>query len=530
MFTGYPRYFPQPAIQKLCAHFIKKLGRESESCRPFPSKKSALRCLQHLQSVSGTDSKAHVETETIVIEGCFTSDTKGLVRHEITIAAVFASGDEFEIVKEYWKLTGECVSSRLATFFNQLLTNKDEITQEIVAKVISTLQEGEAAKEAIKKRIAKNHCDPFGLGRKIPTVRGQIIDTKRDVQLVSTGMSAIFTARNVLAFWEERRSFENASTLEKSLNEQNEAKCDTVAILGLPFKDTRVLMETFGTCQFFGISDSRGIAELQNCLSSRKNRFLAVFVETPSNPLLNVPDLDKLRKLADEYGFFIVIDDTIGGLNVDILPYADIVCTSLTKLFSGTSNVMGGSVLLNPDSSLYPYAQEYFQSCEFEDLLWSEDAVVLEANSRDFEARTLRTNENTVNLLTKVLLPEEGKLIKKVYYPTVSSEETFKNYERVRNRQGGYGCLFSIAFHNEEDAKCFYDSLKVFKGPSNGTNFTLACPYVHLAHHFELVEVAELGADPNLVRVSVGLEEFQGLREVFLNALEVTKQNSTSAA
>lgn len=75
--------------------------------------------------------------------------------------------------------------------------------------------------------------------------------------------------------------------------------------------------------------------------------------------------------------------------------------------------------------------------------------------------------------------------------------------------------MFSVAFFNEGDAKAFYDSLKVFKGPSNGTNFTLACPYVHLAHHSELEEVSKFGADPNIIRVSVGLEDIQWLLKVF---------------
>ena len=223
-------------------------------------------------------------------------------------------------------------------------------------------------------------------------------------------------------------------------------------------------------------------------------------------------------------GFFIVIDDTIGGLNVDILPYADIVCTSLTKLFNGSSNVMGGSLILNPKSSLYSSAREFVESDGFEDLLWCEDAKVLEINSRDFEDRTVRANKNTERLLSELILVNEGKVFKKIYYPTVSSEETFKNYEAVRNKLGGYGCMFSMAFYSEEDSKAFYDSLKVFKGPSNGTNFTLACPYVQLAHRFELEEVSKFGADPNLIRVSVGLEDSQWLLDVFSDAINMLER------
>jgi cystathionine gamma-synthase len=59
--------------------------------------------------------------------------------------------------------------------------------------------------------------------------------------------------------------------------------------------------------------------------------------------LLRSTDLARLRGLADKYNFLIVIDETVGNfLNVEVFPFADIVVSSLTKVFSGYSNVMGG--------------------------------------------------------------------------------------------------------------------------------------------------------------------------------------------
>lgn len=72
-------------------------------------------------------------------------------------------------------------------------------------------------------------------------------------------------------------------------------------------------------------------------------KILSLFCEFPSNPLLKSPDIKRLRKLADEYKFLIVIDETIGNFcNVAVLEWADMVVSSLTKVFSGDSNVMGG--------------------------------------------------------------------------------------------------------------------------------------------------------------------------------------------
>lgn len=70
---------------------------------------------------------------------------------------------------------------------------------------------------------------------------------------------------------------------------------------------------------------------------------MALFTEFPGNPLLSSPDLERIRKLADQYDFCVVVDETIGNfINVNVLPYADVVVSSLTKVFSGDSNVMGG--------------------------------------------------------------------------------------------------------------------------------------------------------------------------------------------
>jgi cystathionine gamma-synthase len=69
----------------------------------------------------------------------------------------------------------------------------------------------------------------------------------------------------------------------------------------------------------------------------------AVFFECPSNPLLQSPNVLRLRQLADQYSFLICIDDTIGNfVNTELLKYADVIMTSLSKSFSGRADVMGG--------------------------------------------------------------------------------------------------------------------------------------------------------------------------------------------
>lgn len=93
---------------------------------------------------------------------------------------------------------------------------------------------------------------------------------------------------------------------------------------------------------FYGHGSSEDLDDLEERCNRGEN-YLALFCEFPGNPLLKSPDLDRLRSLAHRYGFAIVIDETIGNfMNVQVLPFADVVVSSLTKVFSGDSNVMGG--------------------------------------------------------------------------------------------------------------------------------------------------------------------------------------------
>jgi cystathionine gamma-synthase len=85
------------------------------------------------------------------------------------------------------------------------------------------------------------------------------------------------------------------------------------------------------------------ILEQEKSISPSLPPAVALFTEIPSNPLLRSADLPRLRALADKYDFLIVIDETIGNfVNVSVLRYADIIVSSMSKIFSGDANVTGG--------------------------------------------------------------------------------------------------------------------------------------------------------------------------------------------
>ncbi|KAJ1820346.1 DExD/H-box ATP-dependent RNA helicase dhh1, partial [Coemansia sp. RSA 2599] len=322
-----------------------------------------------------------------------------------------------------------------------------------------------------------------------------------DVYITTTGMGAVFQAHQALLRTDSGKS----------------------VCFGFPYTDTLKILQKFGPGAYFlGQGEGSDYDELERILerhsqSADKDRILAIFTECPSNPLLKTADLSRLRDLADRYGVALVVDETIGSFpNVDVLSWADIVVSSLTKVFSGDSNVMGGSIVLNPNRAHYARLRQTMDA-EFEDLLWCEDAVFLERNSRDFMSRVPRINANA--LAVAEMLAASPK-VARVNYPKFT---TAANYELIKRptADAGYGGLLSVDFVGSEEAsRVFYDGLACCKGPSLGTNFTLASPYTILAHFTELDWAARYGVSPYLVRISIGLEPRDELLAMFQKALD----------
>ena len=181
------------------------------------------------------------------------------------------------------------------------------------------------------------------------------------------------------------------------------------------------------------------------------------------------------------------------------------------------------SLILNPNGPRYDALKRAMKT-EYEDIYYSEDAVYMERNSRDYRARIERVNDNAFELceylngrsLSDTSSASEGKVIKKIYYPRYITPETYEQAKRLPTLgKGGYGGLFSLTFSSMAASRAFYDTLGCAKGPSLGTSFTLASPYTILAHYFELEWAAEHGVEEGLVRISVGQEDEGTLRAWF---------------
>lgn len=365
-----------------------------------------------------------------------------------------------EALDSFWQHTGDIVSSRMA---EATLNGEGETPG------------GNHAKLAIETRISElTGASAF------------------DVYLFPTGMAALATIQRVL----------------------HRLTPDTKSIqLGFPYADLMKLQEKIGSgYRFFPSSDAGDTDEFGTYVD--ENAVSGVFTDLPGNPLLGSASLRRLSELLRPEGIPLVVDETVGTYyNVDPFPYADIMMTSLTKYFSGVSDVMAGAAILNAESPLYGRLRDIFQS-EYEDLLWAEDAMLVAERCRDFEIRMDRINRTAEKLAD--YLSTHAK-IEKVYYPKY---ENRANYSSVIRTRGGFGGLMSVIVKDaDRNAMAFYDHLRVCKGPSLGANYALACPYTLLAHYDELDFVESHGVSRYLVRVSIGLEDLTDLKARFDEAL-----------
>ncbi|CAG8683271.1 22417_t:CDS:2 [Gigaspora margarita] len=550
MLSGYPRFFISKKIQQLMSIYEQKFAKPSESCFLFPSRKTAECCRDYLRRYYESSNPTCLRLAEITI---VTPDqSKSLIQGNITLHVVLFPKEALSVAKSFWQHTGDGISSRLAerslnllqTQFNEQNTkNFNKVStrrvsfckrysngqisnglnltyepKETLSKDIASIDNSifveqnfyveerygrnlpisfaEKAKIELRRRIA-NSLKIENLSRPTESfiLTEQVIKnvTEDDVFLFPTGMSSIFHAHQFLL---------TAFPPRKSI------------CFGFTYVDTLKILQKFGPgCYFYGNGLSSDIDEIE-CLLESGEKILALFCEFPSNPLLKSPDLKRLRILADKYDFPIVVDETIGNfVNVKVFEWADITVSSLTKIFSGDSNVMGGGLILNPQRRYYEELKKVINN-EYEDLLWGEDAIFLERNSRTFRERIMKINENTEEICK--LLKNSPK-VKNVYYPKYVTPEIYLQYKTVK---GGFGGLFSITLYSDLAAQQFFDSLVIAKGPSLGTNFTLACPYTILAHYQELDWASRYGVEPGLIRVSVGLEDKNVLLKMFQQSLD----------
>lgn len=286
--------------------------------------------------------------------------------------------------------------------------------------------------------------------------------------------------------------------------------------LGWLYVDSARLFEKAAETQHAFVANVQDLDAVEKLLA--QGNVAAVFTETPNNPQLETADIFALRRLCDRYGAKLILDPSSVGITIlDLLPHADMVCSSLTKYAASRGDVMAGLLVVNPSrpdaAALLKVARE-----ELEPLHYLDAQVLAEQVKRIGDVS--QTFSRNAAALSKRLAQHPA--IRKVR--TADTGPTAQNFKALQHKGAGAGALITIEL--QEDMRGVYDKLDLVKGPSFGVEFTIASPFLWLAHFSEVTSpegraaVRAAGLDPDLLRISVGLEPTEEIWSAFEVALK----------
>jgi cystathionine beta-lyase/cystathionine gamma-synthase len=240
-----------------------------------------------------------------------------------------------------------------------------------------------------------------------------------------------------------------------------------------------------------------------------------LWIETPSNPLLNVVDLDMVVDMGRRHNLLTVIDNTFATpCFLRPIEYGiDLVVHSTTKYLNGHSDVVGGAVVTTTDelSQKVQFLLNAMGTCAAPFDCW----LVL----RGIETLPVRMKQHEENALAVANYLERHPKVKRVLYPGLKSH---RGHEIARRQMKGFGGI--VSFEPEggiEAANSFLRELKVFSlAGSLGDVASLAEHAASMSHDSMSRDYRrEVGLTDELIRLSVGLENADDLIEDLEQAL-----------
>lgn len=262
----------------------------------------------------------------------------------------------------------------------------------------------------------------------------------------------------------------------------------------------------------FSYVDTSNFDELKKSI---RNNTKLIYVETPTNPMLNITDLKKLNELAKSKNIITCVDNTF------MSPYfqnpidfgIDVVLHSTTKYINGHSDVIGGCLITSDEkiAERFKFLQNGIGAVPSPFDCW-----LILRSTKTLAQRMKAHNENAM-AICEVLLKE--KKINKLLYPGL---KTHPQYELAKSQMRGAGGIISVVLETYDKAVSFCNALNIFQiAESLGGVESLVCHPVSMTHGVVPKEIREkIGMTDGLVRLSVGIEDKDDLIEDIENALK----------
>lgn len=239
-----------------------------------------------------------------------------------------------------------------------------------------------------------------------------------------------------------------------------------------------------------------------------------VWIESPTNPLLQVLDIAAIAHIAHKHGAKLVVDNTFASpyLQQPLRLGADIVVHSTTKYLGGHSDVVGGAVIGSKEL-LEPI--KFYQNAAggvpgpFDCYL----------TLRGLKTLAIRMDKHASNAAELAAWLQKESTVEKVYYPGLTDHP---GHAVAKKQMRNFGGMISMRLRGGADAaKKFFSRTKLFAlAESLGGVESLACHPATMTHASIPVEVrTKRGVDDALIRLSVGIEDFADLKNDLRNSM-----------
>ena len=227
-----------------------------------------------------------------------------------------------------------------------------------------------------------------------------------------------------------------------------------------------------------------------------------MFIETPTNPMMKVADIEKIVKIAHLRGIMVVVDNTFltSYYQKPLELGADIVVYSATKYISGHNDVLAGIVVVK--------TKEQADYLALENAIYGAGLGPMDSwlVLRGLKTLALRMDKHSLNALKVANFLKTQKKVKKVYYVGFPDH---KDYQVTKKQTTGFGGMISFQLNSIEDVNRFLERIKLvlFAESLGGVESLVTHPASRT--HTEISEEIrkKLGITDTLLRLSVGIED-----------------------
>ena len=233
-----------------------------------------------------------------------------------------------------------------------------------------------------------------------------------------------------------------------------------------------------------------------------KSNTKIIYIESPSNPLLQVIDLKGIADFSKKYNLISVIDNTFASpINQNPIDFGiDIVLHSATKYLGGHSDILAGAIA----SSSSKIEKIIESSINYGGNLSEYTVWLLERSIKTLSLRVKAQNENALKI-AKFLNNNDS--VESVYYPGL---ETHPQHELAKTQMKGFGGMLSFVLKKEDKAADFTRLLKLIKPVMSlgGVESTICSPSLTSHSKISKEQRKIYGISDGLLRFSVGIEDY----------------------